>query len=66
MISNIEYEVDMRDIEYQRQAGKAWLARIYQPKGTGPFPTIVDVHGGAWLNGDRANYTGIVSVLMSR
>ena len=21
----------MRDIEYPRQAGKAWLARIYQP-----------------------------------
>ena len=53
MVSGIEYEVDVRDFEYQRQAGKAWLARIYQPKGTGPFSTIVDVHGGAWHNGDR-------------
>jgi len=26
---------DMRDVEYQRQAGKvAWRARIYQPNGT--------------------------------
>ena len=55
MVSNIEYEVDGRDVEYQRQAGKVWLARIYQPKGSGPFPTIVDVHGGAWHNGDRTN-----------
>ena len=55
MVSNIEYEVDGRDVEYQRQAGKVWLARIYQPKGSGPFPTIVDVHGGAWYNGDRTN-----------
>jgi len=59
MVNNIEYEVDERDVEYQRQAGKAWLARIYQPKGTGPFPTIVDVHGGAWHNGDRTNNAGI-------
>src|SRR6266542_1367936 len=59
MVNNIEYEVDERDVEYQRQAGKAWLARIYQPKGTGPFPTIVDVYGGAWHNGDRIANAGI-------
>src|SRR6266545_2498484 len=57
MVNDNEYEVDVRDIEYQRQAGKAWLARIYQPRGAGPFPTIVDVHGGAWNNGDRLNDT---------
>ena len=59
MANNIEYEVDVRDVEYQQQAGNAWLARIYQPKGTGPFPTLVDVHGGAWHNGDRTNNAGI-------
>jgi acetyl esterase len=66
MVNNIEYEVDMRDAEYQRQAGKAWLARIYQPKGTGPFPTIVDVHGGAWHNGDRTNNAGIDQALAAK
>ena len=54
-----KYEVDERDVEYQQQAGKPWLARIYQPKGSGPFPTIVDVHGGAWHNGDRIANAGI-------
>jgi acetyl esterase/lipase len=53
MMNNTEYEVDARDVEYQRQAGKPWLARIYQPKGTGPFPSTVDVHGGAWHKGER-------------
>jgi acetyl esterase len=66
MINNIEYEVDVRDVEYQRLAGKAWLARIYQPKGTGPFPTIVDVHGGAWHNGDRTNNVGIDTALAAK
>ena len=66
MINNIEYEVDVRDVEYQRLAGKPWLARIYQPKGTGPFPTIVDVHGGAWHNGDRTNNEGIDRTLAAK
>src|ERR671931_1029191 len=51
----VAFEVEVKDVEYQRLAGVPWLARVYQPKGTGPFPTIVDVHGGAWNNGDRSN-----------
>ena len=66
MAMNIEYEVAERDVEYQRQAGKAWLARVYQPKGSGPFPTIIDVHGGAWHNGDRTNNAGIDRALAAK
>jgi acetyl esterase len=66
MITNAEFEIVVRDVEYQQQAGKAWLARIYQPQGTGPFPTIVDVHGGAWHNGDRTNNTGIDRALAAK
>jgi len=66
METNGKFEVDERDVEYQSLAGKQWLVRIYQPKGTGPFPTIVDVHGGAWHNGDRTNNAGIDRVLAAR
>jgi acetyl esterase len=59
METNGKFEVEERDVEYQSVAGKPWLVRIYQPRGTGPFPTIVDVHGGAWHNGDRTNNAGI-------
>jgi acetyl esterase/lipase len=59
MENNPQYEVDERDVEYQRLAGKPWFVRIYQPKGTGPFPTIIDVHGGAWHNGDRTSNAGV-------
>jgi acetyl esterase len=61
-----EFEVDERDVEYQRQADKAWLARVYRPKGTGPFPTIIDVHGGAWHNGDRTNNAGVDRALAAK
>jgi len=66
METNGKFEVDVRDIEYQSLAGKPWLARIYQPKGSGPFSTIVDVHGGAWHNGDRTNNAGIDEALAAR
>src|SRR6266436_4680636 len=33
------------------------MARIYQPlsstAGAGPFPTLLDLHGGAWTRKDR-------------
>ncbi len=66
MVSNDEFEVDVRDVEYQYQAGKPWLARIYQHQGTGPFPTLVDAHGGAWHNGDRTNNAGIERALAAK
>src|SRR3979411_1483018 len=57
MATNVEFEADVKDVEYQRQGDEPWLARVYRPIGTGPFPTVVDVHGGAWNNGDRLNDT---------
>src|SRR5260370_3169469 len=55
MATHVQFEVEVKDVEYQQLAGQSWLARVYRPNGPGPFPTIVDVHGGAWNNGDRLN-----------
>ena len=49
------HEVETRDIEYRRTADGPLLARLYQPKGQGPFPALIEVHGGAWASGDRLN-----------
>ena len=49
------FEVKVWDVEYRRAAGEAWLARIYQPRGKGPFPALLDVHGGVWSQGDRTS-----------
>lgn len=46
------YGVTVFDVEIPREAG-ALLARVYQPQGPGPFPMLLDVHGGAWSRGDR-------------
>ena len=45
----------VEDVEYQRQGGHALLARLYRPAGTGPYPAVVQVHGGAWVNKDRTD-----------
>ncbi len=66
MATEIEFDVDVRDVPYQRLGEKDWLARVYQPLGTGPFPMIIDVHGGAWHNGDRTNNVGIDRALAAR
>jgi len=48
-------DVLVKDIEYLHRQHESWPARIYQPVGKGPFPAIVDVHGGAWNNGRYLN-----------
>src|SRR3954466_15721083 len=48
------YDVAVSELEFRRNsAGRTLMARIYQPKGPGPFPTVLDLHGGAWNRKDR-------------
>ena len=52
--------VHSEDLEYLRPEGGApLLARYYRPEGTGPFPAVLEVHGGAWTSGDRLNNIAI-------
>jgi acetyl esterase/lipase len=47
------YPLEIFDIEYRRAGDTPLLARVYQPQGPGPFPALVDIHGGQWTRGDR-------------
>ncbi len=49
------YEFTVKDLVYRRDGDKQRLARLYQPAGTGPFPAVLQVHGGAWNNKDRTD-----------
>ena len=44
---------DVEDVEYLRHGDKPLLARLYVPRGAGPFPAMVECHGGAWCMSDR-------------
>jgi acetyl esterase len=45
------YAVDVEDVEYLRHGNAPLLARLFKPRGPGPFPLIVELHGGAWCRG---------------
>jgi acetyl esterase len=49
------YEFLVKDIVYRRDGNKNFLARLYQPAGSGPFPAVLQVHGGAWNAKDRTD-----------
>jgi acetyl esterase len=49
-----KFEIKVSEGEIRRNsAGRMLMARIYQPEGEGPFPTVLDLHGGAWNSKDR-------------
>ena len=67
------HKVRVVDVTYRRDADGSWPARVYLPEGQGPFPALLDVHGGAWTRGgctdneliDRAlSASGMVVVAM--
>lgn len=37
--------------------------RMFSPNGVGPFPVLLFFHGGGWVTGGIANYTGVCSDL---
>ena len=47
------YEVKQWDVEFRKAPKRQLMARVYQPQGAGPFPVLLDVHGGAWHDKDR-------------
>ena len=48
------YQLNVTEVPFRKNsAGRQLMARIYQPQGAGPFPTLLDLHGGAWQRKDR-------------
>lgn len=54
-----DYQIKTEDVEYLRHGDRKLIARLYQPQGDGPFPAVVDLHGGAWNNGDLSGTQGL-------
>lgn len=60
-----QYEVDIQDVEYRRVGGASLGATVYRPKGDGPFPMLLDFHGGGWRRYDRSRDRPIDAELAS-
>src|SRR5262249_49694947 len=57
------YDIAVEDVEYLRHGDSPLLARLFMPRGQGPFPLIVELHGGAWNLGDRLQDTDLNTAL---
>jgi acetyl esterase len=57
------YDFKVEDVEYRRDGEQSWLALMYRPQGAGPFPALIDIHGGAWNNGVRTDNPAIAEGL---
>lgn len=44
------------DIEFAKPGGVSLTLDAYVPEGKGPFPTVIIVHGGGWVNGTKTSY----------
>ncbi len=43
--------VTVEDIEYIRHGDRSMILQLFRPEGAGPFPVVLDLHGGAWNKG---------------
>lgn len=48
-----KYEIRIWEEDFRQVPTRMLLARIWQPVGDGPFPVLLDLHGGAWADKDR-------------
>ncbi|HLI20428.1 MAG TPA: alpha/beta hydrolase, partial [Stellaceae bacterium] len=49
------YDIDIEEVEFLRHGDTPYMARVFRPRGAGPFPAVIEAHGGAWCEGNRAN-----------
>ena len=41
------------DIDYLHHGDRPMTLRLFRPADAGPFPAVLDLHGGGWAKGDR-------------
>jgi acetyl esterase/lipase len=50
-------EIDLHPgLTYATHDGVALLGDLYRPQGAGPFPVLVALHGGGWVQGARSAF----------
>jgi alpha-L-fucosidase 2 len=56
LIATPSYGLEKNDIEFAKPGGVSLTLDAFVPEGKGPFPTVIIVHGGGWVNGTKRSY----------
>ena len=51
-MSDQSFDYTVGDFNYVEHPDGPQRLRLFMPDGTGPFPAVIDLHGGAWCNQD--------------
>ena len=57
------FQISVKEVIYRQSTDFIGKARIYQPVGDGPFPCILDVHGGVWNGGSLSDNARMDQIL---
>lgn len=60
------FDVTVAETVFREVPGRTLFARIYQPSGAGPFPVLLDLHGGAWTFKDRMANAPMAEAMAAR
>jgi acetyl esterase len=50
---NAPLPFDVEDVTYLRHGDDALRMRLFRPHGPGPYPALIELHGGVWTENDR-------------
>ncbi len=53
-------------VAYLNDSNPYHQMNVYQPNGTGPFPAIIYIHGGGWVEGNRSDFSDIAQLYAKR
>jgi acetyl esterase len=57
--------MSVEDLDCLRPDGSVMKIRLARPQGAGPFPAVIDIHGGGWVTGDR-NQNALIDDALAR
>ncbi len=53
-------------IPYENDSNSYHQLDVYLPEGEGPFPALIYVHGGGWVQGNRTDFNKIAALYAKR
>lgn len=53
-------------VAYVDDSNPYHMMDVYLPNGTGPFPAIIYIHGGGWVEGNRSDFSEIAELYAKR
>src|SRR5262245_3664046 len=60
------HRLAIEETPYVTHDGREYIARVVRPEGGGPFPAVIEAHGGTWCLGNRMANDPIVRNIASR